>query len=94
MIAAEVGNRLEVRLELAGQPDQLDVATCLAFEGPARLDLVQLTVNVGLEEHRRMIARCPVARQSGSEGPSIRIRIRDRVVAIVFCVIDAGKRYV
>jgi hypothetical protein len=35
-----------------------------------------------------------VARQSGSEGPSIRIRIRDRVVAIVFLMIDAGKRYV
>lgn len=35
-----------------------------------------------------------MARQSGSEGPSIRIRIRDRVVAIVFLLIDAGKRYV
>jgi hypothetical protein len=35
-----------------------------------------------------------VARQSGSESPSIRIRIRDRVVAMVFLMIDAGKRYV
>ncbi len=35
-----------------------------------------------------------VTRQSGSEGPSIRIRIRDRIVAIVFCLIDAGKRYI
>jgi hypothetical protein len=32
-----------------------------------------------------------VARQSGSEGPSIRIRIRDRVVAVVFSMIVAGK---
>ena len=35
-----------------------------------------------------------VARQSGSESSSFRIRIRDRVVAMVFLMIDAGKRYV
>ena len=35
-----------------------------------------------------------VARQSGSESPTIRIRIRDRDVAIVFLLFVAGKRYV
>jgi len=46
------------------------------------------------EEIEALRAENDVARQSGSEGPSIRIRIRDRVVAIVFLMIDAGKRYV
>ena len=36
----------------------------------------------------------PVARQSGSESPTIRIRIRDCDVAIVFLLFVAGKRYV
>jgi hypothetical protein len=35
-----------------------------------------------------------VARQSGSESPTIRIRIRDCDVAIVFLLFVAGKRYV
>lgn len=44
--------------------------------------------------HPQQVGGEGMARQSGSEGPSIRIRIRDRVVAIVFLLIDAGKRYV
>jgi hypothetical protein len=39
-------------------------------------------------------ATSPVARQSGSESPTIRIRIRDCDVAIVFLLFVAGKRYV
>jgi hypothetical protein len=41
----------------------------------------------------RMVERfLLVPRQSGSESPSIRIRIRDRDVPIVFRLIVAGKR--
>ena len=40
------------------------------------------------------LALLAVARQSGSESPTIRIRIRDCDVAIVFLLFVAGKRYV
>ena len=35
VVAAEIGNRLEVRLEVPQQPDHLDVAVGLGFQAPA-----------------------------------------------------------
>jgi hypothetical protein len=36
VVAAEVGDRLEVRRQAPGQPDQLEVALALALQAPAR----------------------------------------------------------
>src|SRR5580692_4912138 len=54
-VAAEVGDRLEVRHQSAGQPHQLDVALGLPFEPPARLDAIEIAVEVDLQKRRRMI---------------------------------------
>lgn len=39
---AEVGDSLEVRYQLAGQPHELDIATRLALQLPARRQLMQV----------------------------------------------------
>ena len=43
-VATEVGDRLEVRHQSAGQPHQFDVALGLPFEPPARLDAIEIAV--------------------------------------------------
>ena len=48
VIFAKVGDRLEVRRQSSGQPNQLDVALGLALEPPARLNPVQIAVDVDL----------------------------------------------
>ena len=54
-VAAEVGDRLEVRRQSAGQPHQLDVALGLPFEPPARLDAIEIAVEIDLQQRRGMI---------------------------------------
>jgi hypothetical protein len=49
LVLAEIGDRLEVRCEAAGQPDQLDVALTLAFEAAARRNAVEIAIDVYLE---------------------------------------------
>ncbi len=56
-VAAEVGDRLEVRRQSAGQPHQLDVALGLPFEPPARLDAIEIAVEIDLQQRRGMISR-------------------------------------
>jgi hypothetical protein len=51
----EVGDGLEVRSEPAGEPHQLDIALRLALQAAARLDTVQVAVDVELEQDRRVI---------------------------------------
>ena len=63
IVLAEVGNRLEVRHQPTGQPDQLDVAMCFPLQATARLNPIEVTVDVDLQQHRRMIG-----------GPSDRFR--------------------
>ena len=41
----------------AGQPHHLNIAPGLALEPPARLDPVQIAVNVKLQENRRVVRR-------------------------------------
>ena len=48
MILAEVGDRLEVRRKSPGQPHQLDVASRFALQTSARLDAVQIAIDVEL----------------------------------------------
>ena len=56
IIFAEVGDRLEVRRQAARQPHQFHIALALHLKAEARLDTVQITVNVNLQQRRRMIA--------------------------------------
>ena len=55
IVLAEVGNRLEVRHQPTGQPDQLDVALCFALQATAGLDPVEVAVDVDLQQRRRMV---------------------------------------
>ncbi len=60
-VLAEVGNRLVVRSEPAGQPHYLDIAPSLSLKPPARLNPIDIAVDVELHEDRGMIgkpARC------------------------------------
>lgn len=49
VVLAEVGDRFEIRHELAGQPNEFNVALRLALQAPARLDSIQIPVDVDLE---------------------------------------------
>ncbi len=69
IVAAEVGDGLEVGRKLAGQPHQLDVAARLALQPPARLHLVEIAVEIELQQRRRMIARPPRRRRARKAKP-------------------------
>src|ERR1700736_2661747 len=64
VVLAEVGYGLEVRHQAAGQPNQLDVALALPLQAPARLHPIEVSVDVNLQQRRRMIGR-----------PSCRLRL-------------------
>ena len=57
VVAAEVGDRLEVRRQPPGEPDQLDVALRFALQPTARRHAVQVAVDVDLQQRRRVIRR-------------------------------------
>jgi hypothetical protein len=57
VVTTEVGDGLEVRLEVPQQPDDLDIAVCLGFKAPARPDPVQVAIDVELEQISRIVAR-------------------------------------
>src|SRR5918993_5447947 len=56
VVTPEVGQGLEVRRELAGQPDQLEIATSLALEATARRHPVQVAIKIDLEQDSRMVS--------------------------------------
>jgi hypothetical protein len=56
VVTPEVGQGLEVRRELAGQPDQLEIATSLALEATARRHPVQVAIEIDLEQDSRMVS--------------------------------------
>src|ERR1700704_6323289 len=64
IVLPEVGYRLEVRPQTAGQPNQLDVALAFSLQAPARLHPIEVSVDVNLQQRRRMIGR-----------PSCRLRL-------------------
>src|SRR5215471_16645526 len=66
VIPAEVGDRLEVRRETPREPDQLHVALRFTLEAPARLDAVQVAVDIDLEQRSRMVGRPPRVRWIGA----------------------------
>src|SRR6266446_1138936 len=55
VVLPEVGYRLEVWHQAAGQPDQLDVALALPLQAPARLHPIEVSVDVNLQQCRRMV---------------------------------------
>src|ERR1700724_1157708 len=72
VVLAEVGYGLEVRHQAAGQLNHLAVALALPLQTPARLHPIEVSVDVNLQQRRRMIgAGLPVA--SGSTPPKPRL---------------------
>src|ERR1700723_3503098 len=57
IVLAEVGYCFEVRHQAAGQPNQLDVALALPLQAPARLYPIKVSVDVNLQQRRRMVSR-------------------------------------
>src|SRR5207244_12832384 len=53
----KIGDSLEVRHQPPRQPHQLQVALRLPLQPSARLDPVQIPVDVDLQQRRRVIAR-------------------------------------
>ena len=64
IVLAEVGYGLEVRLQAASQPNQLDITLAFPFQPPARLHPIKVAVDVNLQQRRRMVGR-----------PSCRLRL-------------------
>jgi hypothetical protein len=86
--------------EAAGQPHHLDVALGLALQASARLDAIEVAVDVDLEQHRRVI-RGPAGRFGlhPVEAKLVQIKLVDEHLngsdGIVFCdvVVEAfGKQ--
>ena len=57
IVLAEVGDGFVIRRQPSGQPHHLNIAAGLALQPPARLDPVEIAVNVELEHRRRMVRR-------------------------------------
>jgi hypothetical protein len=57
VVLAEIRDGLEVRHQVAGQPHQLDIALALELKPSARLDAIEISINVDLQQRRRVISR-------------------------------------
>src|ERR1700757_1353733 len=55
VVASEVSNGLEVRLQVSQQPDHLDIAVGLGLQPAARSHSVQVAVDVKLQQIPRRI---------------------------------------
>jgi hypothetical protein len=59
IVSPEVGDRLEVGLQAAQQPDDLNVALNFPLQRSARPHTIQIAANVQLQQIARRIARPP-----------------------------------
>ena len=59
IVLAEVGNRLVIGHQSARKPHHLDVVPSLTLKPPARLNPIEIAVNIELQQDRRMIRRPP-----------------------------------
>src|SRR5262249_9808866 len=57
IILAEIGNRLVIGNQPTRKPHHLDVTSGLALKAAARLNPIEVAVNVELEQHRWMVRR-------------------------------------
>ena len=56
-ILAEVGNCLMIRSKAPGEPHHLDVPPSLMLEPAARLNPVEVAIDIKLQQHGRMVGR-------------------------------------
>src|SRR5262249_49648010 len=59
IVLAEIRDGLEVRRQLPGQPDHLDIALALPLQASARRNPIEVAVDIKLEHHARMVAGSP-----------------------------------
>jgi hypothetical protein len=55
IVLAEIGDGLVIRDEPSRQPHHLQIAACLTLQPSARLDPIEIAVDVEFEHRRRMI---------------------------------------
>src|ERR1700722_8013187 len=70
VVAAEIGDRFEIRLQVPQQPDHFQIAMRLRLQPPARPHPVQITVNVELQQIAGRVPRAPVASGTTRANPS------------------------
>ena len=66
VVLADVGNRLEVRRQPTTEPDQSEVALGFPLQAAARLDAVEIAVNVEIDERCRVVTRAASGLRFGS----------------------------
>src|SRR5580704_19064656 len=57
VVLAEIRDGLEIRRQLPGQPDHLDIALTLPLQASARRHAIEVAIDVELEHRARMVAR-------------------------------------
>src|ERR1700686_904778 len=57
IVLAKIGDRLEIRRQAARQPDEFDVALAFPLKTAARLDAIEIAIDVKLQQRRGMVAR-------------------------------------
>ena len=57
IVLAEIGNRLVIGSKPARQPHHFKIASSLSLKPPARLNPIEIAVNMKLQQDRRMIRR-------------------------------------
>src|SRR4029434_10779393 len=75
IVLAEVGDRLEVRHQASRQPHELDVALRLELQAETGLNAIKITVDVELQQHRRVVRR-PARRRRINPTEAKRIQIK------------------
>ncbi|MGF6808443.1 hypothetical protein OKW30_003569 [Paraburkholderia sp. Clong3] len=63
VVATEVGYRHEVRRQTTREPHHFNIALTLPFQATARLDPVQIAVDIDLQQHFWMIGRATCSRR-------------------------------
>lgn len=56
IVLPEPRDRLEIRAKPTGEPDQFEIAFRLALKSPARLDPIEVAVDVDLQQYGRMVS--------------------------------------
>ena len=50
VVFSKVGDRLEIWRQSPCQPHQLDIAACFALQAPARLNAVEIAIEINLQQ--------------------------------------------
>ena len=86
VVVAEVGDGLEVGCQAPGEPHEFDVALRLALQPTARLDAIEVAVDVQLEQDRGVVSRATGGRWIGAFEPK-----RLEVQLVDECIDDAHR---